>query len=97
MTFDQFKESLSQSNPPDSLSQPLQAMWWAAKDEWDTAHDLIQPLSDGYSIRIHGDLHRQEGDKGNAAYWYHRNGMALPNNTLEEEWMEIVSILLQAN
>ncbi|MCB0197026.1 MAG: hypothetical protein KDJ65_34075 [Anaerolineae bacterium] len=95
MTPDQFKESTSQSKPPANISQALAAMWWSAKGEWDTAHQLIQPLSDGVSIRIHGYLHRQEGDDANAAYWYRRTGMMLPRNTLEEEWEEIVEILLE--
>lgn len=97
MTLDQFKESTSQKEPPVGISQPLEAMWWAAKGKWDTAHNMIEPLSDGNSIRIHGYLHRQEGDDGNAAYWYRRNGMSVPDNSLEEEWAEIVSILLELN
>jgi hypothetical protein len=30
-------------------------------------------------------LHREEGDPGNAGYWYRRAGVAMPDNTLEEE------------
>ena len=95
MTLDEFKESISQEKPPVNISQPLESMWWVAKGEWDTAHNLIQPLSDSHSMRIHGYLHREEGDEGNAAYWYRRNGMSLPQNSLEEEWTEIVSALLE--
>jgi hypothetical protein len=35
---------------------------------------------------IHGYLHREEGDDGNASYWYSQVGQALPDNTLEEEF-----------
>lgn len=30
-------------------------------------------------------LHREEGDLGNAGYWYRRAGIDMPDNTLQEE------------
>jgi hypothetical protein len=30
-------------------------------------------------------LHRIEGDLANARYWYHRAGLNMPDNPLEEE------------
>lgn len=62
-----------------------QALDHINNDDWDAAHRLIQDYSDPLSCRIHGYLHRIEGDFGNAAYWYRRAGIALPDNTLAEE------------
>ena len=53
--------------------------------DWDGAHRLVQVHSDRLSCLIHGYLHRDEGDLGNAAYWYQRAGEELPGNTLPEE------------
>ncbi len=43
--------------------------------QWNDAHELVQtaegtPLADW----LHGILHLQEGDLGNAGYWYRRAG-----------------------
>ena len=32
----------SQPVPPSSLSDELQALWWAKKGDWERAHDLAQ-------------------------------------------------------
>lgn len=53
--------------------------------DWDAAHLLVQEYSDPLSCQIHGYLHRIEGDMGNAQYWYQRAGLAMPDNTLDEE------------
>lgn len=52
---------------------------------WDEAHELVQSSSDTLSCLIHAYLHREEGDLGNAGYWYRRAGEPMPDNTLEEE------------
>lgn len=53
--------------------------------DWDGAHRLVQVYSDRLSCLIHGYLHRDEGDLGNAAYWYHRADEEMPQDTLPEE------------
>lgn len=53
--------------------------------DWHAAHRLVQIHSDTFSCLIHGYLHRDEGDLGNAAYWYHRAGEEMPANTVAEE------------
>ena len=53
--------------------------------EWEAAHRLIQHHSDPFACRIHAFLHRQEGDLGNAAYWYARADMPMPDNSLTDE------------
>lgn len=44
----------------------------ANQGHWDEAHDLIQDLSGTEAAWLHANLHREEGDEGNARYWYAR-------------------------
>ncbi|MGA8260691.1 MAG: hypothetical protein WB783_10805 [Arenicellales bacterium] len=67
------------------LEDHLKALDLARDGYWDEAHRLIQSYSDELACLIHGYLHRQEGDLGNAGYWYRRTGIEIPDNTLEEE------------
>jgi hypothetical protein len=43
---------------------------------------------------VHAFLHRQEGDLGNAGYWYRRAGQSVPTEPLAAEWKAIVVRLL---
>jgi hypothetical protein len=90
--LDQFLTSISSEVQPDpSLSDCLQALWWAQKGNWDKAHDLAQDEGTSSGDWIHAYLHRLEGDLGNAAYWYNRASQPVKQNeSLEEEWKEIV-------
>lgn len=63
----------------------LKALDLARNGHWAEAHELIQSSSDELACLIHAYLHRQEGDLGNARYWYRRAGIDMPDNTLEEE------------
>ena len=62
--------------------------------DWDAAHQLVQVHSDKLSCLLHGYLHRDEGDLGNAGYWYHRGGEELPKNSLPEE-LERLKTMIQ--
>jgi hypothetical protein len=57
--------------------------------DWDMAHDLIQHLPTQEAAWIHAYLHRKEGDRWNAQYWYDRAGKPYFDGTLEEEWNTI--------
>jgi hypothetical protein len=70
-----------------------QALQLIQNDDWDSAHCVIQDYSDPLSCQIHGYLHRIEGDFGNAGYWYHRAGIAMPNNSLEDELNRLLAML----
>jgi len=63
----------------------LKALDLAREGRWDEAHDLIQAHSDELACLIHAWLHREEGDLGNAGYWYRRAGVTMPDNTISEE------------
>jgi len=39
---------------------------------------------------IHAYLHRKEGDKWNAGYWYNRAGKPFPDFSFEEELKVLV-------
>jgi hypothetical protein len=94
-TIETFERSLSQAAPPVALDLALQALWWAGKGDWDQAHQCVQrdegnPRCD----HVHAFLHRQEGDLGNAQYWYRRAQERLPTDSLAAEWKAISASLL---
>lgn len=94
MTFNEFTLSLSQPQPPGDLSELLQALWYDGIDDWDTAHNIAQDIASPEGSWVHAYLHRKEGDEGNAAYWYRRAGKPMPRISLQEEWEQIVTELL---
>lgn len=94
MQFEAFSETLRQATPPQSCSIYLQAMWYDANGNWHKAHSLVDSLQDVTACHVHAYLHRKEGDTGNAAYWYHRAGKQMPAINLQQEWEQLVKILL---
>lgn len=95
MDFQEFYESLEKAEAPESLSDMLRAMWYEGKGNWDKAHDIAQEDEGPLGSWIHAYLHRKEGDNWNANYWYRRAGRTMPDTSLEQEWKDIVSELLQ--
>lgn len=97
MDMPDLKASLAEVSPPADLSQPLTALWWGAKGDWEQAHSLAQrtPTADG--AWVHAHLHRVEGDLDNAGYWYGRAGQPVSSEPLETEWDQIASELLGRN
>jgi hypothetical protein len=90
----QFKESLAQQSPPADLSVYLQSLWYDAKGEWNKAHSLVDSLNDKTACWVHAYLHRKEGDKWNANYWYTKAGKTMPADSLTKEWEQIAEALL---
>jgi hypothetical protein len=90
----EFKFSLEGAAPAPQWDAPLAALWWAASDQWDRAHRIVQDEPTADAAWVHAYLHRVEGDLGNAAYWYRRAARPVASGTLEEEWEAIVSALL---
>ena len=66
-------------------SELQQALELMRTGNWDSAHEIVQTRHDELACWMHAWLHRQEGDLGNAGYWYRRAGRAVPDATLEEE------------
>jgi hypothetical protein len=82
--------------PPSSASVIVKSLWFARAGQWDEAHDLCQEVPGKAGAWIHAWLHREEGDMGNAAYWYSLAGKNMPEQKQSSavEWMEIASELL---
>ncbi|MDB4680475.1 hypothetical protein OAE72_00825 [Akkermansiaceae bacterium] len=85
----------SDSEPPSGLSLAQQALWLAKAGRWDDSHDLCQDVPDPEGAWIHAYLHREEGDLGNASYWYHRADKEMPASgvTLDVEWLQIADAI----
>lgn len=94
MDITAFKLAIRDNVPPLGLTIQQEALWYDGKGDWEKAHDLVNDLDDKQSAHVHAYLHRKEGDLWNADYWYRRAGRQRPDSTLEEEWEELVTILL---
>ena len=93
MTPAVFRRSLDKGLPPETIPTALQALWWAAKGDWNKAHAIAQS-DEGAAAWAHAYLHRVEGDLGNARYWYARAGRSPASGPVEIEWDAIVAALL---
>jgi hypothetical protein len=72
--------------PDPTLSPALQALWHAAKGEFDPAHAIVQAREGEADCDwVHAYLHRWEGDAGNAAYWYRRASRPMGHGDLTKE------------
>ena len=97
MTIEELRRSVAQdAAPPPTSSRPVQALWHAARGDWHAAHACAQDDKSRDGSWVHAYLHRQEGDLGNAGYWYSRAGRPMPaaKISLETEWAELAGALL---
>ncbi len=78
---------------PEALDAAHQALWWAAKGDWERAHEAAQSVSDTATDWVHAYLHRVEGDLENARYWYARAHRPEAQGPLDAEWDAIVTAL----
>ena len=90
------RSATTDAAPPAGLAAELRVLWLARAGRWDEAHDQCQDLPDPAGAWIHAWLHRQEGDFGNAAYWYARAGKPEPTRglALNDEWLQIARDLV---
>ena len=99
MNLQQFRDSLSGSEPPEGLPDVLNAalagLWWDARGDWTRAHESAQTDNGPAGAWVHAYLHRKEGDSSNAGYWYGRAGKTPAKGSFEDEWAEITSSLLR--
>ena len=96
MDLQDFRRSILEAQPPEGSSLALQALWWDARGDWHKAHDCAQAREDAAGNHVHAYLHRKEGDRPNAAYWYRRAAAPFPEASLDEEWQASVTALLGA-
>ncbi|MFL5802449.1 MAG: hypothetical protein ACJ8CR_12010 [Roseiflexaceae bacterium] len=94
MDITAFRASVEAPAPPGNLSHTLQALWYDAKGDWQTAHEHAQVQDDVVGAWVHAYLHRKEGDLANAGYWYRRAGRPAATESLDAEWETIATALL---
>ena len=97
MTLIEFKSSLAKSRPPAGVSSAIVALWWAGKDDWKKAHQIVMDESSRECAWVHAHLHRREGDLENARYWYRQAKRAVAAGSLAHEWDDIARTLLAAD
>ena len=95
MTLDKFINTIIKDNPPEGITQPLAALWHAKKENWETAHEIVQKIRTTTGSWIHAVLHRQEGDLTNAMYWYRIAGKNNTDKIVDEEFDEIIKSILE--
>jgi hypothetical protein len=96
VTFAEFRASLDHDESPPGLAAALKALWLDGKQDWAAAHDVAQDIEGRDGALIHAYLHRKEGDRSNADYWYRRAGRAPVASSFEDEWTALVTDLLAA-
>ncbi|MGI4828385.1 MAG: hypothetical protein ACRYFU_09390 [Janthinobacterium lividum] len=89
MTMEEF-----QSADLQQLQGLLLALRLDAEGDWQQAHVVAQEIEDRDGAWVHAYLHRKEGDRMNAAYWYRRAGQPVATGELSAEWEAIVRALL---
>jgi hypothetical protein len=95
VTFEEFSAVVSaQTAPPENLPELLKALLYDARGDWDHAHRIAQQVETPDGCWVHAYLHRKEGDRGNAQYWYRQAGLEESRSPLPEEWEAIARHLL---
>jgi hypothetical protein len=77
-------------------SDHLRALWHDLHGDWDTAHRIVQGMSDTNAMWIHAYLHRKEPDISNAKYWYRNAGKPYPEGMTFTDEAENILAALQA-
>jgi hypothetical protein len=95
MMLVEFRQALSNTNPPAGLAPPLAALWGAAKGDWDKAHCIVMKQDSRDAAWVHAYLHRVEGDLDNAGYWYRQAHRPAQSGSLPDEWDAIAAALLK--
>ena len=84
-------QTLRQTPDPKMLASDHQrALWYDLNDDWDTAHSIVQNMSDINAMWIHAYLHRKEPDIWNAKYWYNRCGKPFPGEIAYEDEAAVI-------
>jgi hypothetical protein len=94
VTLADFKRSLRQHQPPAGSVPALAALWWVKKGDWERAHEIVMEADDADAAWVHAHLHRVEGDRANAQYWYRQAKKPMAKATLDDEWEALVTALL---
>ena|ERR1043165_8810165 len=96
MDMAEFKDSVRSASPPRGTAPALKALWWAKKGDWHKAHKIVMDENARDAAWVHAHLHRVEGDRSNAEYWYRQAKKPAASGALDKEWDAIVAALLEA-
>lgn len=91
MNRKEFTDSLELNTCPANMDDLLKVLWYIKKDNWEEAHNLADGMPGSIAEWLHALLHRIEGDKWNANYWYKRAGREYPEISTDNEWEVIFS------
>jgi hypothetical protein len=94
VTLEELLGSLASPSPPAGLGKPLEALWHAARGDWDRAHRIVMSAKSRDAAWVHAYLHRQEGDRDNARYWYRQAKRPEFEGSIEDEWAAMAGELL---
>ena len=94
-TYLEFEKSLEFTNVPKDWSNGLKATWYDAKGDWEASHNIAQDMHNELGSWLHAYLHRKEGDRFNAGYWYRLANKEYPTITLDEELKVIVEFIIE--
>jgi hypothetical protein len=86
MTYTDFTKACESGAFPEGGSELLRSLYEDRRGDWDTAHTIAQRILTPEGSLVHAYLHREEGDIGNANYWYAKARASAPETSLEEEW-----------
>ncbi len=56
----------------------VEALLALERNDWETAHRIVQNAEGETAAWLHGIVHMMEGDESNARYWYRRAGRPYP-------------------
>jgi hypothetical protein len=96
VNIERFLESLNDPAPPAGLPALLLSLWHERRGDWTRAHEIAQDIADADAAWVHAYLHRREGDRANAAYWYRQARRPVESGDLDGEWRALVEALLEA-
>ena len=94
MKYQDFLDSIQTDSPPAHIEKSLSALWHDRNGDWNLAHTIVQDIPSEIGSAVHAYLHREEGDIGNARYWYNRAGRREVSLSLAEEWESLVKEVL---
>jgi len=94
MDLETFRSLSEDSEDFKKLPASLKALWHDSKGNWAKAHQYVAEGNTSEDAWVHAYLHRKEGDKSNARYWYRIAGKDISKLDLESEWESITISLL---
>jgi len=96
MTVNDLELAITDKNFSNFDSETERCLWLAKVRGWEEAHEIVESLPEPAASWIHAMFHREEGDVGNAMYWYSKANKTMPSSNLsyEQEWLKIATEVL---